>query len=98
MKINSSSHNNLHQVYQNQTERTGHGQEGAQGAANRGLDRKDSVELSNQAQLLQKAAQEVDRNDTVRLERIAKLQDQVRNDTYQVPVQQLATRLLSELF
>ncbi len=97
MKINSSNQN-IQQLYQSQTERTGQGHESSGASANRTADRKDSVEVSNHAQLLQKAAQEVDRKEVGRSERIAKLQEQVRGDTYQVPVQQLATRMMSELF
>lgn len=97
MKINANNQH-IQQIYQSQTERAGQGQEASGVSANRSADRKDSVELSNHAQLLQKATQEVDRQDVDRSERIAKLQSQVRNDTYQVPVQQLAARMMSELF
>jgi flagellar biosynthesis anti-sigma factor FlgM len=97
MKISQTNHQNLQQIYQSQTERTGHGQEASPASVNRQPDRKDQVELSSGAQLLQKAAQEVDREDPQRRARVDQLREQVKNDTYQVPAQ-LAARLMSQLF
>jgi flagellar biosynthesis anti-sigma factor FlgM len=97
MKISQTNHQNLQQIYQSQSERTGQGQEASPASASRQPDRKDQVELSSGAQLLQKAAQQVDREDPQRLAHIDHLREQVQNDTYQVPAQ-LAARLMSQLF
>lgn len=97
MKILPTNHQSLQQIYQGQTERSGHGHDASTTTGNRQQHPKDSVELSSGAQLLQKAIQEVVREDPQRLARVAQLREQVQNDTYQVPAQ-LATRLLSEIF
>ncbi|MCB0112619.1 MAG: flagellar biosynthesis anti-sigma factor FlgM [Caldilineaceae bacterium] len=98
MKVTGAGNQNLQQIYQSQVERSGHGQESSQAAASRPSDRKDSVELSSQARLLQIASEETKRDEPARQERVDQLREQVQADTYQVPVQQLATRMMSELF
>jgi hypothetical protein len=97
MKISQPNHQNLQQIYQSLTERSGHGQEASSAAGNRQPDHKDLVELSSGAQLLQKALQELDREDPQHRAHIAHLREQVQNDTYVVPAQ-LAARLISQLF
>lgn len=98
MKVTSTGNQNLHQIYQSQVERSGHGQESTQAAAARPSDHKDSVELSSQARLLQLAAEEAKREEPARQERVNQLHEQVQAGTYQVPAQQLASRMMSELF
>ncbi len=98
MKITNTGNQNLHQVYQSQIERSGKGQEASPAAAPRQSDHKDSVELSSQARLLQTAAEEAQRDEPARQARVEQLRDQVQADTYQVPVQQIANRMLTALF
>jgi negative regulator of flagellin synthesis FlgM len=97
MKVTNTSNQNLHQIYQNQVERSGQGQESSQAAAFRPSDRKDSVELSSQARLLQSAAEEAKRDEPARQERVNQLREQVQAGAYQVPVQQIATQMMSTL-
>jgi hypothetical protein len=65
--------------------------------AQRILERFSVVRPGGIPQLLQKAVQEVDREDPQRLARVAQLREQVQNDTYQVPAQ-LAARMMSQIF
>lgn len=94
MKVSQSGNQNIHSIYQNQVERP---QEGGRSGNHAGIDRTDAVELSSHAQMMQQAARAVEREDPARVQRIAELQEQVQNDTYQVPHQELAQRLLSGL-
>jgi negative regulator of flagellin synthesis FlgM len=98
MKVTQSSNQNLQQIYQSSLERTGQSNQTSQPSHSRPSEQNDSVEVSYQAQLLQKAVQEVERDEPARLQRIAKLREQVQDDSYQVPVQQLAARLLNPGF
>lgn len=97
MKISQTNHQNLQQLYQSQAERSGQGRDASSAMVNRQPDRKDQVELSSGAQLLQKVLQEVDREDPQRAARIAQLREQVQNDAYQVPAQ-LTAQLMSQIF
>lgn len=98
MKVTQSSNQNLQQIYQNSLDKAGQNNQATQPAHSRPASQSDSVEFSQQAQLLQKAAQAAERDDPERLQRIARLQEQVRSDSYQVPVKQLAARLLNPQF
>lgn len=97
MKVSNSGNSSLQQIYQHQTDRSAQGDPAAHAAAP-ATGRRDSIELSNQAQLLQKATQAANRVDEDRLDRIARLREQVQNDSYEVPVEQLATLLGPALF
>lgn len=96
MKITSGSASDVSQLYQSQTaERTAQGSGNAQ--ANRPVDRTDSVELSTNAQLIQRAAEAANRVDEAHQTRLAELKEQVQQDTYQIPLRQLAERMRSEI-
>lgn len=62
-----------------------------------GSGRADSVELSDSAQLMQKALEMVGDADATPRKRLEELREEVRNNTYQVPVEQLADLLRSQL-
>ena len=57
----------------------------------------DSVELSANAQLLQKVMQELRTDEGTPAERQNTLRQQVQDDSYEVPMQQLTEQLLFEL-
>jgi flagellar biosynthesis anti-sigma factor FlgM len=95
MKITSGSASDISQLYQSQTERATQGS--ANTPASRPVDRTDSVELSSNAQLVQRAAEAANRVDEAHQARLAELKEQVQEDTYQIPLRQLAERMRAEI-
>jgi flagellar biosynthesis anti-sigma factor FlgM len=93
MKVSDSGNYNIQHIYQSQTGRAT--QENQSGQPQRVGDWQDSVELSARAQLLQKAKEAVAKEDPARIARITELREQVQNDAYQAPVQQLAMKISS---
>jgi len=95
----SGLHNrSLQELYKKQVDRTA--QSGAAGEARESAPRVegDSVELSPNAQLLQKVLQELQKGEDAPSERVEQLRQQVREGNYEVPLQKLTARLFADLF
>jgi hypothetical protein len=97
MKISGLQNQSLQQTYNKQVERA----RSAGGGVGRGeathKSTGDSVELSVNAQLLQKVMQELRTDEGTPAERLNTLRQQVQDDSYEVPMQQLTEQLLFEL-
>jgi anti-sigma28 factor (negative regulator of flagellin synthesis) len=66
-----------------------------QQASARRAEARDTVEISQSAQMLERASRAAETGQVTPPERLEELQKQVQNDTYQVPLAQLTARLLS---
>lgn len=98
MKITNSNNQNLQRLYRRPLDRSQHAGEQSKPGLSKTTGARDSIELSGRAHLLETARQQIEKADLAASDRIAQLQEQVQNDTYQVPLQQLTARLMTELF
>ncbi|RMH46834.1 MAG: flagellar biosynthesis anti-sigma factor FlgM [Gammaproteobacteria bacterium] len=96
MKITGSHSHPLQSLLPGHVERSqGNGSDSTSGAS---LATSDSVELSQNAQFLQRVVEEVKYAEGTSAARLAALREQVQNGKYQPPVEDLATILMKELF
>ena len=98
MKV-ENAHSNP--IVQKQTENTTPVDKSARHAENERLDKlnsKDQASLSESAKLLAMARTRLEDVPDVRNDKVADLHDQVENGTYKVPLEKLASLLVSRLF
>jgi negative regulator of flagellin synthesis FlgM len=91
MKINNNSSMNvgkLYQTYQNQAEKTEKKQEVSS------IDQ-DNLQLSEQAKKIHELIKEAKDLPDIREEKIARIKEEIANNTYHVSAQQLAAKMLS---
>lgn len=98
MNISGLHNRSLQELYKKQVDRTN--QSGAAGEAQENTPKAegDSVELSPDAQLLQKVLQELQTGEDMPSERVEQLRRQLQEGNYDIPLQKLAQQLLAELF
>jgi len=97
MKISGLQNQSLQQTYNKQVERARSAGAGVGRGEATHKSAGDSVELSANAQLLQKVMQELRTDEGTPAERLNTLRQQVQDDSYEVPMQQLTEQLLFEL-
>ncbi len=91
MKISNNSSVNvgkLYQTYQNQTEKTDKKNEVNSGE-------QDKLQLSEQAMKIHELIQETKDLPEIREEKIARIKEEIANNTYHISAQQLAAKMLS---
>ncbi len=97
MKISGLQNQSLQQLYKKQIERSERaGLSSSQNSPGQ-KDTGDSVELSANAQLLQKVLLELQKSSDTPAERLEALRRQVQDDSYDVSLQKLTDQLFNEL-
>jgi len=91
VKITSNPSNNIAKLYQSQQNQF----ERAERAADKNVDKHDSLHLSDQAKKIHELINTTKDLPDIREEKIAQIKDQIANKTYSVTAEQLAAKMLA---
>lgn len=97
MKIENSSPNPLSRPQVQEAQSSEAARSARQADTKRADDRRDQLQLSDQAQMLAKAQAVLADQPEVRTEKVTEIKQAVEAGTYQVPHESLARRLMSQL-